>query len=134
MWQGNTFQVCIRGVGKVYLTGFTDDCSRYRVRSKVYIHKDAASSVNALHWALRAGRIPCEIYIHNRKQFVFILFKAESQRHNIKPIFGRPYNPRIRGKIKRYHKTLTRNSLKTLVHVRFYTEIFWEKRIYSSFM
>ena len=30
MWQGDTFQFRIRGVGKVYVTGFTDDCSRYR--------------------------------------------------------------------------------------------------------
>jgi hypothetical protein len=57
MWQGDTFQFRIRGVGKVYITGFTDDCSRYRVRSKVYLHKDAASAVNALRWALRAGCI-----------------------------------------------------------------------------
>jgi hypothetical protein len=25
------------------------------VKSKVYLHKDAASAVNALRWALRAG-------------------------------------------------------------------------------
>ncbi|MEN6610323.1 MAG: hypothetical protein ABFC24_05730 [Methanoregulaceae archaeon] len=55
MWQGDTFQFRIRGVGKVYVTGFTDDCSRYRVKSKVYLHNDAASAVNALRWALRAG-------------------------------------------------------------------------------
>ena len=75
MWQGNTFQFRIRGVGKVYVTGFTDDCSRYRVKSKVYLHKDAASAVNALQWALRAGRIPCEIYLDNGKQFVSKAFK-----------------------------------------------------------
>lgn len=39
MWQGDTFQFRIRWVGKVYVTGFTDDCSRYRVRSKVYCIK-----------------------------------------------------------------------------------------------
>jgi transposase len=26
MWQGDTFQFRIRGVGKAYVTGFTDDC------------------------------------------------------------------------------------------------------------
>jgi len=35
MWQGDTFQFRIRSVGKVYVTGFTDDCSRYRVKNKV---------------------------------------------------------------------------------------------------
>ena len=34
MWQGDTFQFRIRGVKKVYFTGFTDSCSRYRVKSK----------------------------------------------------------------------------------------------------
>ena len=106
MWQGDTFQFRIRGVGKVYVTGFTDDCSRYRVKSKVYLHKDAASSVNALRWALRTGRIPREIYVDNGKQFVAKVLKAEAQKHGIKLIFSRPYNPRGRSKIERYHKTL----------------------------
>jgi transposase InsO family protein len=106
MWQGDTFQFRIRGFGKVYVTGFTDDCSRYRVRGKVYLHKDAASAVNALQWVLRNGRIPREIYVDNGKQFVAKTFKAEAQKHGIKLIFGRPYNPRGRGKIERYHKTL----------------------------
>ena len=106
MWQGDTFQFRIRGVGKVYVTGFTDDCSRYRVKSKVYLHKDAVSAINALRWALRTGRIPREIYLDNGKQFVAKVFKAEAQKLGIKLIFGRPYNPRGRGKIERYHKTL----------------------------
>ena len=79
-----------RGVGKVYVTGFTDDCSRYRVKSKVYLHKDAASAVNALRWALRTGRIPREIYLDNGKQFVSKVFKAEAQKNGIKLIFRRP--------------------------------------------
>jgi transposase InsO family protein len=91
---------------QVYVTGFTDNCSRYRVKSKVYLHKDAASAVNALQWALRAGRIPREIYLNNGKQFVSKVFKAEAQKNGIKLIFGRPYNPRGRDKIERYHKTL----------------------------
>ena len=39
MWQGDTFQFRIHDVGKVYVTGFNDDCSRYRIKSKVYLHK-----------------------------------------------------------------------------------------------
>ena len=35
MWQGDTFEFRIAGVGKVYVTGFTDDRSRYRIRSGV---------------------------------------------------------------------------------------------------
>jgi len=47
-----------------------------------------------------------EIYVDNGKQFVAKTVKAEAQKHGIKLIFGRPYNPRGRGKIERYHKTL----------------------------
>jgi putative transposase len=108
MWQGDTFQFRIRGVGKIYVTGFTDDCSRYRIKSKVYLHKDAVSAINALHWALRSGRFPREIYLDNGKQFVAKVFKAEAKKQGIKLIFGRPYNPRGRGKIESYHKILYR--------------------------
>ena len=104
MWQGDTFQFRISGVGKVYVNGFTD--SRYRVKSKVYLHKDSASAVNALRCAFRAGQIPREIYLDNGKQFVSKIFKTEAQKRDIKLIFGRPYNPRGCGNIERYHKTL----------------------------
>lgn len=106
MWQGDTFQFRIKDEGKVYVTGFTDDCSRYRVRSKVYLHKGAKESINCLRWALRNRRIPTQIYLDNGKQFIARLFKAEARKHGIKLIFGKPYNPRGRGKIERYHKTL----------------------------
>ena len=108
MWQGDTFQFRIHDVGKVYVTGFTDDCSRYRVKSKVYLHKGAKESVNALQHALKSGRIPREIYLDNGKQFVAKDFKSEAKKHGIKLIFGRPYHPRGRGKIEAYHKALYR--------------------------
>lgn len=108
MWQGDTFQFRIAGVGKVYVTGFTDDCSRYRIRSKAYLRKGKEEAVNTLQWALRAGRIPREIYLDNGKQFVAKAFKAEAVKYGIKLIFGRPYHPRGRGKIESYHKALYR--------------------------
>jgi transposase InsO family protein len=70
------------------------------------VHGWSVIPVNSLQWALRNGRIPREIYVDNGKQFVAKTFKAEAQKHGIKLIFGRPYNPRGRGKIERYHKTL----------------------------
>ena len=75
MWQGDTFQFRIHDVGKVYVTGFTDDCSRYRVQSKVYLDKSAKSSINCLQWALGKGRVPREIYLDNGKQFIAKDFK-----------------------------------------------------------
>jgi len=109
MWQCDTFQFRIKGVGKVYVTGFTDDCSRYRIRSKVYLRKGKEEAVNTLRWALRRGRVPREIYVDNGKQFVAKAFKEQAMRYGIKLIFGKPYNPRGRGKIESYHKTLHRD-------------------------
>lgn len=106
MWQGDSFQFRISGVGKVYVTGFTDDRSRFRVASEAYLHKSAKESIDALQKALRKGRIPREVYLDNAKQFIADDFKSELAKHHIKPIFGKPYHPRGRGKIERYHKVL----------------------------
>lgn len=108
MWQGDTFQFRIKGVGKVYVTGFTDDCSRFRVQSKVYLDKSADSSTNCLEWALRKGRVPREIYLDNGKQFIAQAFKDLAKQRGIKLIFGKPGHPRGRGKIEAYHKALYR--------------------------
>jgi transposase InsO family protein len=113
MWQGDTFQFRIHDVGKVYVTGFSDDCSRFRIRSKVYLHIGANEAINALQWALRRKRKPREIYLDNGKQFISKDFKKEVAKHKgIKLIFGRPYHPRGRGKIESYHKTLYRDLIK----------------------
>lgn len=106
LWQGDTFHFRISGVGKVYVTGFTDDRSRYRIRSKAYLHRGAKEAINALHHALKKGRIPREMYFDNGKQFIADDFKKELARFHIRPIYGRPYNPKGRGKIERYHEVL----------------------------
>lgn len=123
MWQGDTFQFRIHDVGKVYVTGFIDDCSRFRVRSKAYLSKGAADAVNCLDWALRKKRKPREIYLDNGKQFVAKDFKNKAKEHCIKLIFGKPYHPRGRGKIEAYHKVLYRELIslkkfKSLSHFR----------------
>ena len=106
MWQGDTFEFRIHNVGKVYVTGFIDDCSGYRISSKAYLRKRKEESVNALQWALRKGRTPREMYLDNGKQFIANLFKHEVKKHDIKLIYGKPHNPRGRGKIESYHKAL----------------------------
>jgi transposase InsO family protein len=128
MWQGDTFQFRIKDVGKVYVTGFTDDCSRYRIRSKVYLHKNKEASINALCWALRSSRIPRQIYLDNGKQFVAKDFKKEAEKHGIKLIFGKPYHPRGRGKIEAYHKILYREliSLKEFKSLSHFKKELWK--------
>lgn len=106
MWQGDTFEFRIASVGKVYVTGFTDDRSRFRTRSGAYLHKSAKESIDALRRAVQKGRVPREMYLDNGKQFIAKEFKAELARYGIKPIFGKPYHPRGRGKIESYHKVL----------------------------
>lgn len=113
MWQGDTFQFRIKRVGKVYVTGFMDDCSRYRVRSKAYLHKGANEAVNCLEWALRNQRAPRQIYLDNGKQFISKKFKQKAKEHNIKLIYGKPYHPRGRGKIEKYHGALYRELIVT---------------------
>jgi transposase InsO family protein len=116
MWQGDSFQFRIKGVGKVYVTGFIDDRSRYRVASGAYLHKSAKEAVAALRLALRKGRVPREIYLDNAKQFIAKEFKKEASKYGIKLIFGRPHHPRGRGKIERYHEALWRE---LITQVRF---------------
>jgi transposase InsO family protein len=82
MWQGDSFEFRIAGVGKVYVTGFTDDRSRFRIGSGAYLHKSAKESVDSLRRALRKGRAPREIYLDNGKQFIAKEFKAELARYH----------------------------------------------------
>lgn len=127
MWQGDTFQFRIQGVGRVYVTGFTDDCSRYRVRSKAYTRKGAEEAVNALRWALRNGRKPRQIYLDNGRQFIAKGFKDTAKEHGIRLVFGRPYNPRGRGKIEAYHRALHRElvSLRTFTSLGHFRRELW---------
>ena len=123
MWQGDTFEFRIADVGKVYVTGFIDDCSRFRVRSKAYLHKSKEEAINCLQWALKGGRTPRQVYLDNGKQFIAKDFKAKAEDYKIKLIFGRPHHPQGRGKIEAYHKILYRELIclvkfKSLAHFR----------------
>ena len=62
------------------------------------------------------GRTPKEVYLDNAKQFKAKEFKAELAKYHIKPIYGKPYHPRGRGKIEGYHKVLYRE---LITQVRF---------------
>ncbi|MEO9309649.1 MAG: hypothetical protein ABI337_05080 [Nitrososphaera sp.] len=72
----------------MYVTGFTDDRSRYRIISKVYMQSNK-ESVNALHHALKGGCQNRSIWITENS--LPQEFKAELARHHIRPIYGRPY-------------------------------------------
>ena len=57
-------------------------------------------------------RIPREVYLDNAKQFIAEEFKAELAKHHIKPIYGKPYHPRGRGK----NRELPQSSLQRVDH------------------
>lgn len=69
------------------------------------------------------GRKPRQVYLDNGKQFIAKLFKAEAAKHGIKLVFGKPYSPRGRGKIEKYHGALyqeliCRKQFRSLSHFR----------------
>lgn len=135
MWQGDTFQFRIAGVGKIYVTGFTDDCSRFRIRSKAYLRKSKEEAINCLQWALRAGRKPRQIYLDNGTQFIAKDFKKAAEGQSIELVFGRPYHPRGRGKIEAYHKVLHREliSLKQFSSLSHFRKELWRfDRMYNN--
>src|SRR5579875_1613289 len=68
-----------RAWGKVYVTGFTDDRSRFRIASGVYLRKGANEAIDALRFALAKKWIPREIYLDNAKQFIAKEFKGRSK-------------------------------------------------------
>lgn len=128
LWQGDSFQFRIKEVGKVYVTGFEDDCSRFRVRSKAYLHIGATEAVNCLRWALRSGRKPRQVYLDNGKQFIAKEFKKEAKKNNIKLVFGKPGRPQGRGKIESYHRIPHRElvSQKTFTSLSHFRRELWK--------
>lgn len=73
------------------------------------MHKSRDEAIDSLRHALKKkGKIPQEVYLDNAKQFIAKEFKEELVKYNIRPIYGKPYHPRERGKIEEYHKILYR--------------------------
>ncbi len=106
LWQVDVYEFRIHGVGKVYVVTIVDDRSRYLVMAKAYLGKGAREAVNALRWALRNGRRPRAVYVDNGPCFIAEDFKAFCSEQKVQIIYGRPYNPRGRGKLERFHRTL----------------------------
>ena len=106
LWQMDVYEFRIAGVGKVYVVAILDDRSRYLVMARAYRRHRAREVVNALWWALRNGRWPRAVYVDNGTCFIAGDFKRFCAEQGIRIIYGRPYNPRGRGKLERFHETL----------------------------
>jgi putative transposase len=107
LWQMDVYEFRIKGVGKVFVHTILDDCSRFLVMARVYRRERAREAINNLWWALKSGRKPKAIYVDNGSCFISREFRRFCEEHGIRVIYGRPYNPRGRGKLERFHRSLT---------------------------
>ena len=108
LWQADVYDFRIKGVkGKVYVHTILDDRSRFLVMARAYQRERAREAINNLWWALKGGRKPKAIYVDNGSCFISKEFRRFCEEHDIKVIYGRPYHPRGRGKLERFHGILT---------------------------
>jgi putative transposase len=108
LWQADVYKFRIAGVrGHVYLHTILDDRSRYLVMARAYRHERAREAINNLWWATKRGRQPKALYVDNGSCFISQEFRRYCEGHAIRVIYGRPYNPRGRGKLERFHGILT---------------------------
>ena len=93
--------------GHVYVHTVLDDRSRYLVMARAYLRERTREPTNNLWWALKGGRQPKALYVDNGSCFISKEFREYCAGRGISVIYGRPYNPRGRGKLERFHGILT---------------------------
>jgi transposase InsO family protein len=135
LWQVDVNEFRIAGVkGKVYVHTVLDDRSRFLVMARGYQRERTREATNNLWWAFKGGRNPKAIYVDNGSCFISKEFRQFCQDHHIHLIHGRPYNPRGRGKLERFHGILTqkfvgRVHFQSLGHFR--RELYRWRRAYN---
>lgn len=108
LWQADVYKFRIAGVrGKVYVHTILDDRSRYLVMARAYHRERAREATNNLWWAFKGGRQPKALYVDNGSCFISKEFRQYCEDHGIAVSYGRPYHPRGRGRLERFHGSLT---------------------------
>lgn len=108
LWQVDVYKFRIAGVrGHIYVHTVLDDRSRYLVMARAYRRERAREATNNLWWATKGGRQPRALYVDNGSCFVSKEFRTYCAARGTAVIYGRPYNPRGRGKLERFHGILT---------------------------
>ena len=108
LWQADVYDFRIKGVkGTVYVHTILDDRSRFLEMARAYRRERAREAINNHWWATKSGRKPKAIYVDNGSCFIAKEFRHFCEEHIIKVIYGRPYHPRGRGKLERFHGVLT---------------------------
>jgi putative transposase len=118
LWQIDVYEFRIAGVrGKIYVHTILDDRSRFLVMARAYRRERAREAINNLWWAIKGGRKPRAVYVDNGSCFIAKDFRRFCEEHGIRVIYGSPYHPQGRGKLERFHGTLTQE-LVGRVHFR----------------
>jgi len=135
LWQVDVYEFRIAGVrGKIYVHTVLDDRSRFLVMARGYRRERAREATNNLGWGLKRGRRPKALYVDNGSCFISKEFREYCTAQGISVIYGRPYNPRGRGKLERFHGILTQE-LVGRVHFRslshFRRELYRWRRQYN---
>lgn len=108
LWQVDVYKFRIAGVpGHTYVHTILDDRSRFLVMARAYRRERTIEATNNLWWALKKKRTPKAVYVDNGSCFISKEFREYCEGRGIQVIYGRPYNPRGRGKLERFHGILT---------------------------
>jgi putative transposase len=135
LWQVDVYKFRIAGVrGHIYVHTVLDDRSRYLVMARAYRREQAAEATNNLWWAFKRGRMPKALYVDNGSCFISKEFRRYCEERGLQVIYGRPYHPRGRGKLERFHGVLTqelvgRIRFRSLSHFR--RELYAWRRAYN---
>ena len=112
----------------VYVHAILDHCSRVLVIAHHYRRERAREAINDLWWAMKSGRKHTAIYVDNGSCFISEEIRHFCEEHGIKVIYGRPYHPRGRGKLERFHSILTQE---LVGRVRFRSLPHFRKELYA---
>ncbi|MHA1492055.1 MAG: DDE-type integrase/transposase/recombinase [Promethearchaeota archaeon] len=99
-------------IGRVYLIGIIDDCSRFIVGAEYFKSEEQKHIMIVLRDAFMAYGRPNQILSDNATQFKNIQGQLNTRYSNlltslgIEPIYSKPYYPQSKGKIERWFKTV----------------------------
>ncbi len=108
LWQAAVYKFRIARVrGHVCLYTILEDRSRYLAVARAYRRERSREAINNFWWATKGGGKPKALYVDNGSCFIAKEFRANRELQHIRVIYGRPYSPRGRGKLERFHGALT---------------------------
>jgi transposase InsO family protein len=135
LWQADVYKFRIAGVRwHTYVHTILDNRSRYLVMARAYRRERAREATNNLWWALKSGRKPKALYVDNGSCIIPREFRRYCEEQGISMIYGRPYHPRGRGTLERFHMVLTQELVgwvyfRSLSHFR--RELYGWRRAYN---